>query len=129
VDDITGAIRASDALKIYVCNVATQPGETDDFSLVDHLQAIERHIGSDLFTFVLANNNLDFPLPADAALDQVTIKTPVGADYEVFAADVVDEQRPWRHDPGKLAQVLAAIYAQQEETKQEVSVELNEEAR
>ena len=113
VDDITGAIRASDALKIYVCNVATQPGETDDFTLADHLQAIERHVGSCLFPLVLVNNNFDHPLPSDAALAQVTIKTPVGADYEVFAADVVDEQRPWRHDPGKLSQVLAAICAQQ----------------
>lgn len=127
VDDITGAIRASDALKIYVCNLATQPGETDDFSLADHLQAIERHVGSGLFPFVLVNNNFDFPLPSDAALDQVTV-TPVGADYEVFFADVVDEQRPWLHDPGKLSQVLAAIYAQQQEPKREVSVELNQEA-
>jgi uncharacterized cofD-like protein len=40
VPDITAAIRSSRALKIYVCNVATQPGETEHFTCGDHLMAI-----------------------------------------------------------------------------------------
>ena len=115
VDDITRAIRASNALKVYVCNVATQPGETDGFTVGDHVQIIERHVGLGLFPFVLANNNMDHPLPADWGLTRVTIMTPVDADYEVFAADVVDEQRPWRHDPSKLAHVLMTMVEQRGE--------------
>ena len=114
VDDITRAIRASNALKVYVCNVATQPGETDGFSVGDHAGAIERHVGAGLLAFVLANNNFDHSLPADWSLTPVFIVTPVDADYEVFAADVVDEGRPWRHHPGKLARVLMTMVEQRE---------------
>jgi uncharacterized cofD-like protein len=128
VDDITRAIRASNALKVYVCNVATQPGETDGFTVGDHAGAIERHVGSGLFSFVLANNNFDHPLPVDWSLTSVSIVTPIDADYEVFASDVVDEERPWRHHPGKLARVLMTMVEQREETKQGVSIGLNEEA-
>jgi uncharacterized cofD-like protein len=117
VDDITRAIRAGNALCVYVCNVATQPGETDGFTVGDHAGAIERHVGTGLFSFVLANNNSDHPLPADWSLTPVSIVTPIDADYEVFAADVVDEGRPWRHHPGKLARVLMTMLAQHEETK------------
>jgi uncharacterized cofD-like protein len=116
VDDITRAIRASNALKVYVCNVATQPGETDGFTVGDHVQVIERHVGLGLAPIVLANNNMDHPLPVDWELSPVTILTPVDADYEVFAADVVDEQRPWRHDPSKLAHVLMTMVEQREES-------------
>jgi hypothetical protein len=54
--------------------------------------------------------------------------TPIDADYKVFAADVVDEGRPWRHHPGKLARVLMTMVEQREETKQGVPIGLNEEA-
>jgi uncharacterized cofD-like protein len=117
VDDITRAIRVSNALRVYVCNVATQPGETDGFTVGDHAGAIERHVGSGLFSFVLANNNFDHPLPADWSLTPVSTVTPIDAGYEVLAADVVNEGRPWRHDPGKLARVLMTMVEQREETE------------
>lgn len=121
VDDITRAIRASNALKVYVCNVATQPGETDGFTVGDHVQAIERHVGSGLFPYVLANNNLDHPLPADWALAPVGlgVSTQPSRDrfgYEVLAVDVVDVARPWRHDPVKLARVLMTLIEQHEQS-------------
>jgi uncharacterized cofD-like protein len=109
VDDITRAIRASNALVVHVCNVATQPGETNGFTVGDHAQAIERHVGLGLFHAVLANNNFDHPLPADWDLAPVDIVTPVDVGYEICAADVVDEERPWRHDPKKLARVLITM--------------------
>jgi len=117
VDDITRAIRASNALKIYVGNVATQIGETEGFTLGDHVQAIEDHVGPGLFPFVLANHNFDHPLPPDWTLTQVSLTTPADADFQVITADVVDEQRPWRHDPGKLARALITWYEQQAETR------------
>jgi uncharacterized cofD-like protein len=114
VDDITRAIRASNALKLYVCNVATQIGETEGFTLGDHVAAIERHTGPGLFPFVLANDNFTQPPQADWNFTQVVLTTPPGADYQVIAADVVDEQRPWRHNPAKLARALMAWYEQRE---------------
>ena len=113
VDDITRAIRASNALKIYVCNVATQIGETEGFALGDHVAAIGRHVGAGLFPYVLANNNFEHPLPVGWTLTPVTLTTPPDTDYQVITADVVDEQHPSRHDPAKLARVLMGWYEQQ----------------
>ena len=113
VEDITGAIRASSALKIYICNVATQAGETDGYAVGDHVAAIERHTGPGLFPFVLANDNLR-PAQPEWNFTQVAPFTPPGADYQVIAADVVDEQRPWRHNPAKLARALITWFEQHE---------------
>ena len=115
VDDIVRAIRASDALKIYVCNVATQLGETEGFTLDDHVQAIERHTGPGLFPFVLGNDNFDHPLPKAWSVTQVPLTTSAAPHYQLIPADVVDEHRPWRHDPAKLARVLIAWYERQQE--------------
>lgn len=57
VEGMVDAISDSTALKLFVCNVMTQPGETDGFSASDHLAAIHDHVGKTLFDVVLVNNN------------------------------------------------------------------------
>ncbi|MCL4299646.1 MAG: uridine diphosphate-N-acetylglucosamine-binding protein YvcK [Anaerolineae bacterium] len=110
VAEIAAAIRASSAPKIYICNVATQPGETDGYSLDDHVQAIEAHANLS-FNFVLANNNLAHSVPEDMSHLQAILPIPPSDNrYAVIAADVVDEQHPWRHDPVKLADELMSWY-------------------
>ncbi len=54
VPGIKAAVAKSEAPKMYVCNVMTQPGETDRFSVLDHIRAIEAHAGR-LFDHVLVN--------------------------------------------------------------------------
>ncbi|HPN64687.1 MAG TPA: YvcK family protein, partial [Candidatus Goldiibacteriota bacterium] len=44
------------AAKIYVCNIMTQPGETDNFTVSDHIKAIFKHTGAKIFDYVVANN-------------------------------------------------------------------------
>ncbi|MDP2728782.1 MAG: YvcK family protein, partial [Dehalococcoidia bacterium] len=62
VKGVTEAIRSSPAPKVYVCNIATQPGETDNYTLGDHLTALERHVGGRLVNYVLANSHfIDMP--------------------------------------------------------------------
>lgn len=56
IPDIGKAIIESEAKKIYICNVMTQPGETDGYSVSDHVAAINRHAGKEIIDFVLANN-------------------------------------------------------------------------
>ncbi|MFC7439926.1 gluconeogenesis factor YvcK family protein [Laceyella putida] len=58
VKDMSEAIRASQACKIYVCNVMTQPGETDSFTASDHLRAIYDHVGERLFDIAIINNEV-----------------------------------------------------------------------
>lgn len=56
VSDLTQAVTHSTAMKIFICNVMTQPGETDNYSVSDHLKAIQHHIGNPLFDYVIVNN-------------------------------------------------------------------------
>ncbi len=104
VPDIAQAIRASRGLRIMVCNVATQPGETDGFSCKDHLTAIEDHIGLDLFDVVVVNNRQKGQLSAGSAW--VKIDPDLSERYAAYLADLADEERPWRHDSEKLARIL-----------------------
>jgi uncharacterized cofD-like protein len=109
---IAEALRASDAYKIYVCNVATQHGETGGFTVADHVAALEAHIGRGLFDSVLVNNS--YPSKNAGEKTHYVLPTPeshvIHQRYRVHMADLTDAERPWRHDPGKLAQALLALY-------------------
>lgn len=111
VPEITAAIRAARGVKIYVCNVATQPGETQGYSVGDHLQAIEDHLGKDLFDIILCNQRMDAPLPTGT--EWVWAEEALHARYHLYFADVVDEEYPWRHDSDKLAQKIIEILQEQ----------------
>lgn len=104
VPDIAHAIRASRALKIFVCNVATQRGETEDFNCGDHVRVIEQHIGETMFDIVVCNQNYKGKLPE--GVEWVKIEEDLEEDYAIYRADLVDVAHPWRHDAQKLAQVL-----------------------
>lgn len=64
VDGIVEAIRGSDALKVYVCNVMTQEGETEGCTAADHIAALFQHSAPGLFDLCLVNSS---PIPADVA--------------------------------------------------------------
>ncbi len=104
VPDIVAALRASQALKIFVCNVATQPGETAGYTCGDHVRVLEEHLGSDLFDIVVSNERCEGTLPMD--IEWVTAEEDLEDYYAVYRADVIDRERPWRHDGEKLARVL-----------------------
>ena len=107
VPDIADAIRSTRAVRVLIVNVATQPGETSGYSVADHLRALEDHLGDLPFEIVLCNERMDLPLPD--GVDWVRAETKVEGVYPVYFADVVDEERPWRHDSGKLARVLVDL--------------------
>ena len=111
VPSIADAIRASSATKIYVCNVATQPGETTDFDVDAHVKALQRHVG-DLFPFVLANDHLIVSTGENQHLEPVPLPEKQPVTYTLLTADVIDEKRPWRHDLAKLAKVIMDIHAE-----------------
>ncbi len=56
VEDITKMIKRSSAIKVYVSNVMTQPGETDGYSVGDHVETILKHTNEDIIEYVYANN-------------------------------------------------------------------------
>lgn len=110
VPDILEAIRASRALRMYVCNVATQPGETQNYTCGDHIRAIEEHVGDGLFEVIVANNNYESDLPGPSSW--VRVEDDLDVDHAVYRADLIANDFPWRHDSDKLATVLMDILAE-----------------
>ncbi len=108
VPDLLAAIHASRAVKVYVCNIATQKGETDSYSCYDHARAVEEHIGENLFDMVLCNENYEGNPGANSEWVRVDEKTLT--DERSYCADLIDDEHPWRHDSIKLAQVLMDLY-------------------
>ena len=115
VEGIGQAIQDSDAAKIYVCNVMTQPGETDDYAASDHVKAIVKHSEHRLFHYVLVNQEKpskellakyaeqnQFFVDADAAEIREMGYRPIVGDY-ISQTDVV------RHDPDKLADAILKL--------------------
>ena len=101
-------IKASPALKVFVCNVASQHGETDNFNVSDYMRVLDDHVHDNVFDFVLVNSNLNHT-PTGG-------QTQVMFDYQLaqrinpqarfLAADVVNTRIPSHHDPEKLARVI-----------------------
>jgi uncharacterized cofD-like protein len=110
VQDLLGAIRASRALKIYVCNIATQSGETDLYSCADHIRALEEHVGEHLFDIALCNDNYEGQLNEGSQWVQTDEQTL--SDSRVHCADLLDASHAWRHDSEKLARTLIEILAE-----------------
>ncbi|MBA4399031.1 MAG: YvcK family protein [Chloroflexi bacterium] len=108
VPDIAAALKASRAYKFYVCNVATQPGETDGFSSYDHVRTIERHLGGRVFHLIVCNSKEMTGLPEN--VQQVMPELKLEENYAVYSANLVDEEQPWRHDAIKLARSIMDLF-------------------
>src|SRR5512143_3568759 len=110
VNDLLGAVRASKAVKVYVCNIVTQAGETQAFSCYDHVRALEEHVGDWLFDVVLCNDNFAGQLNEGDQWVDVDDKTR--SDGRTVLADLIKEDQPWRHDSSKLAEALIEILSE-----------------
>ncbi|KPV58141.1 hypothetical protein QJ48_18355 [Paenibacillus sp. A3] len=110
VPEIAKTIVESNALKIFICNVMTQPGETDDYKVSDHLKAVRDHVGSELFDYVIVNNG-DIPEQVQSKYAEQGAKiVPLDLDevtkqgYKVIADQLVLFRTYLRHDAEKLSQ-------------------------
>jgi uncharacterized cofD-like protein len=103
VPDLLAALHSSRALKIYVVNIATQPGETGSYGVSDHISVLEEHIGEGLFDIIVCNNRFEGILPN--GVEWVKMDENV-ADHPIYASDLLDLEHPWRHDSVKLAKTL-----------------------
>lgn len=115
VPKIADALRATDALRVYVCNVMTQPGETDGFMASDHVRAIEAHAGGRVFDYVLVNNTT--PVPELMERYHASGQELVVADvdrirqmgYKVIAGNFISQSDYVRHDPVRLAEAILRL--------------------
>lgn len=107
VPGIAQAIRHTPAVRVYVCNIAIQPGETNGYSLAEHVGAIDQVLGGNYLDVVVANNRLDLPPAEKERTLMVEPRWPFARrDTRVIMTDLVDETHPWRHDSEKLASIL-----------------------
>jgi uncharacterized cofD-like protein len=112
IEDIRDAVRASNAVRLYVCNVATQRGETPNFSASAHLDALFAHVGDELIDYVLVNDNLTARRPANWGAQPVAIDPRALEMFPVVVVeeDLVDETNAHRHDPARLASAVMRVY-------------------
>jgi len=126
VPGIRNAIRNSKATKIYVCNIVTQPGQTDTYKVSDHINAVTRYLGEGVLDYVIVNNNIPHREILDKyqkeGADVVLMDEGVyNLNVNVKKADMVEnidkkrilweKQDLLRHDPDKLADSICRVYA------------------
>jgi uncharacterized cofD-like protein len=115
IPDVRAALETTRAWVVYVCNVMTEPGETDGYSAADHVDALHRHGVAGMIDVVVVN---DAPVSAElaasygrqgarpVAVDDARLKT---MGVKVVRAHVVAQSDVVRHDPARLAQVLLRV--------------------
>jgi uncharacterized cofD-like protein len=115
VKGVADALRKTQAVKIYICNVMTQPGETDGYTASRHVQAIIDHVGPGIIDYVVVNSQIvaedlkskyagqgAYPVEPDvAAIEALGMK--------VLQADIISETNLVRHDPVKLSRTIMAM--------------------
>ncbi|WP_378950385.1 uridine diphosphate-N-acetylglucosamine-binding protein YvcK [Pelosinus sp. sgz500959] len=115
VQGVAETLRQSQAVKIYICNVMTQPGETDGYSASDHIQAIVDHVGPGIIDYVVVNThhvtmNLQEKYASQGAYPvEVDVDAIEAMGIKVFKADVISETNWVRHDPLKLSRTIVSM--------------------
>jgi uncharacterized cofD-like protein len=115
IEKLGATIRTAKALRVYVCNVMTQPAETDDLTAEEHLHALIEHAGLVVDIMVVNGRR-----PSDQILKAYAEKrqTPVQFDTEAirelgvtpFFGDIISEGDYVRHDSDALAQTIFRLY-------------------
>jgi uncharacterized cofD-like protein len=115
VKQIADRIHMARAVRVYVCNVMTQPGETDHYAASDHVKAVEAHVGKRVFDSVLLNNGQ----PSQALVEKYrnSGQVLVASDpdrvramgYKPIVGNFISETDVVRHDPGRLAEAIFRI--------------------
>lgn len=114
VEDVAQAIGKTNAVKIFVCNLMTQPGETDGLSAKEHLEIVRQHAPEIDFDYVIVNNrpiNREQSMRyAEEGAEQIGVHgsiSPVSVEgAEIVYGNLLDEGEKVRHNPERLAQVI-----------------------
>jgi uncharacterized cofD-like protein len=115
VSGISDRVAKARAPKVYVCNVMTQPGETDNYTACDHLNTIILHTRPDIVDYCVVNTGKapseflkkyeeegSYPVLSDS--DKIIEK-----GYNVIEEDIVNTEDYIRHDPKKLSRIIVDL--------------------
>jgi uncharacterized cofD-like protein len=120
VPQVSDGVRRSPAMRILVANLMTEPGETDDYSVLEHVLTIERHLGAQLFDYVVYNNT-PVPDPLAAQYAERGARPIVTGAFELNALETLGIQPigvplasespagKIRHHPERLAATITAL--------------------
>lgn len=116
IGEISQAIALSDAVKVYVCNAMTQPGETDNYSASDHVKALLSHSHPRIIDYCIVNTA---EIPQDILQRYINQGSNLVVNdrkkiedmgYRVIEDDFgVIEDTLIRHDPSKLAKIILGL--------------------
>ena len=120
VPNVVAAVTGSRATRMLVANLMTEPGETDDYSIIEHVLTIERHLGIQLFDYVIYNTS-PIPEPLAAAYAALGARPVVTGTFELNALEKLNIQPigvplvsehpagKIRHHPDRLAAAITAL--------------------
>ncbi len=125
IDQIAEAIRSSRAIKIFVSNLMTQPGETDGYSVKKHLQVIYEHVPQVSFDYVVLNTRPISRAQAEnyakEGAEQIGVKEfdldEFLTNAKVIREDLLDEGEKVRHNPEKLAKTILLLCRRESECR------------
>jgi len=115
VPEIREAVLQSQAVKIYICNVMTQPGETDGFGAYEHVKTLTDYVGGQFLDYVIVNSQEISE--EQQALYRAKGQEPVTPDMDkieqtgvkVIPFKLISSSDMVRHDPQKLAQAIMSL--------------------
>ena len=121
---IRDAVLGSTAVRIYVCNVAVQDGETAGFDLADHVEAMAAHTAPGLVDVVLANNHVVTDGTDGSHSEPVKLRWPPAGSSapKLVLDDVIDPGHPHHHDPVRLATAVLRIVEREGSTRRRTGV-------
>ena len=121
VKDVAETIAASSATKVFICNLMTQPGETDGFNARRHLEIVKKYAPALKFDYIIVNNHPIRQGQAERYQDQGAVQIGIGDSIspetiegvEIVYDNLLDEGKKVRHNPEKLAQTVLMCALQQ----------------
>ncbi len=118
LEEVVDVLAPSKATRVYIANLMTQPGETQHYSVADHVRAIYRHTGRPIFDFVVINRTpvsrrtlrryrAEGAEPVNASFSELA---RMGLRY--VAGDLLEEGAVVRHDQARLTDLLLERFVQ-----------------
>lgn len=122
VDGVARAVAESRGRKILICNIMTQPGETDDYGVLRHVEVVNEYLGAEAVEYVIANNKLLDPVEREPYTRDGSAQVIPGQEDRrllkekgivLIANDFTDIRIGYiRHDAGRIAGLLAGFAAE-----------------
>ena len=116
INQIAEAVGESKAVKIYACNVATEIGETDGYSISDHVTALQSHTFDEIVNYVLANSH-PVDLGPNVEAESIVNNGLTSRHTRLETADLIDVDHPLLHDSSRLARTIMEVYHRERKVK------------